>query len=130
MPELSRRARGFTAWAAIRELGAAGIAALVERDHDLAVRMADRLARHPGVTIANEVVLNQVLVGLGDPDLTRDVAARVQREGTTWFGTTVFKGTPWARISVSSWWTTEDDIDRSADAILRCLDEALAARRG
>ncbi|MET0772765.1 MAG: pyridoxal-dependent decarboxylase [Candidatus Limnocylindrales bacterium] len=130
VPELSRRARGFTAWAAIRELGAAGIAALVERDHDLAVRMADRLARHPGVTIANEVVLNQVLVGLGDPDLTRDVAARVQREGTTWFGTTVFKGTPWARISVSSWWTTEDDIDRSADAILRCLDEALAARRG
>lgn len=128
VPELSRRARGFTAWAAIRELGATGIAALVERDHELAQRMAALLDAHPGVTIANEVVLNQVLVGFGDDALTRDVAARVQAEGTTWFGTTMFHGAPWARISVSSWWTSEADIDRSADAVLRCLDEALAAR--
>jgi glutamate/tyrosine decarboxylase-like PLP-dependent enzyme len=129
VPELSRRARGFTAYAAIRELGATGIAALVERDHDLALRMANRLAAHPGVVIANEVVLNQVLVGFGDDELTRDVTVRVQREGTTWFGRTVFHGLPWARISVSSWWTSEDDIDRSARAVLQCLDEALAGRQ-
>jgi hypothetical protein len=69
-----------------------------------------------------------VLVGFGDDALTRDVAARVQADGTTWFGTTTFHGRPWARISVSSWWTSEADIDRSADAVLRCLDAALAAR--
>ncbi len=129
VPELSRRARGFATYAAIRELGASGIAALVERDHDLALRMARLLAAHPAVTIGNEVVLNQVLVGFGDDDLTQDVVARVQAEGTTWFGTTRFHDTALARISVSSWWTSEEDIDRSAGAILRCLDAALAARR-
>jgi uncharacterized protein (DUF2236 family) len=81
------------------------------------------------VTIVNEVVLNQVLVGIRDDDeLTRDVIARVQREGTTWLGATTFQGKVRMRVSVSGWHTTTADIDRSADAILRCLDEALAAR--
>jgi glutamate/tyrosine decarboxylase-like PLP-dependent enzyme len=129
VPELSRRARGFTAYAAIRELGAQGIAALVERDHDLARRMAGRLARHPAVRVINEVVLNQVLVGVDDDDqLTRDVVARVQREGTTWLGATTFRGRARMRVSVSGWHTTPEDVDRSADAILRCVDETLAAR--
>jgi glutamate/tyrosine decarboxylase-like PLP-dependent enzyme len=129
VPELSRRARGFATYAAIRELGASGIAALVERDHDLARRMAGRLANHPGVQVINEVVLNQVLVGFeGDDDLVRDVVARVQREGTTWLGATTFQGRVRMRVSVSGWSTTEDDIDRSADAILRCFEEARTAR--
>jgi glutamate/tyrosine decarboxylase-like PLP-dependent enzyme len=129
VPELSRRARGFATYAAIRELGATGIAALVERDHDLARRMAARLANHPAVRIANEVVLNQVLVTFdGDADLVKDVVARVQREGTTWLGASAFHGRPGIRVSVSGWTTTDEDIDRSADAILRCLDEARAAR--
>ena len=129
VPELSRRARGFTAYAAIRELGASGIAALVERDHDLARRMAQRLANHAGITVVNEVVLNQVLVGFdGDDELARDVVARVQREGTTWLSATTFHGRARMRLSVSSWYTSEDDIDRSADAVLRCLDDAQAAR--
>lgn len=129
VPELSRRARGFTAYAAIRELGAGGIAALVERDHDLACRMAARLGTHRAVTVVNEVVLNQVLVGVEDDDeLTRDVIARVQHEGTTWLGATTFKGRLRMRVSVSGWHTSAGDIDRSADAILRCLDDALVAR--
>jgi glutamate/tyrosine decarboxylase-like PLP-dependent enzyme len=131
VPELSRRARGFTTYAAIRELGASGIAALVERDHDLARRMASRLANHPGVRVVNEVVLNQVLVTFaGDAELVKDLVARIQREGTTWLGMSAFHGRPGIRVSVSGWMTTEDDIDRSADAILRCLEEARAARPG
>jgi glutamate/tyrosine decarboxylase-like PLP-dependent enzyme len=130
VPELSRRARGFTAYAAIRELGATGIAALVERDHDLARRMAARLAKHPAVRIVNEVVLNQVLVGFdGDEAFTREVIARVQREGTTWLGATTFHGEVLMRLSISGWYTSEEDIDRSADAILRCLDAARAGAR-
>jgi glutamate/tyrosine decarboxylase-like PLP-dependent enzyme len=130
VPELSRRARGFTAYAAIRELGATGIAALVERDHDLAGRMAARLAKHPAVRIVNEVVLNQVLVGFdGDEAFTREVIARVQREGTTWLGATTFHGEVLMRLSISGWYTSEEDIDRSADAILRCLDAARAGAR-
>jgi glutamate/tyrosine decarboxylase-like PLP-dependent enzyme len=128
-PELSRRARGFTTWAAIRELGASGIAALVERDHDLARRMAARLANHAGIEVMNEVVLNQVLVTFdGDADLVRDVVTRIQRDGTAWLGASAFHGRPGIRVSVSGWTTSEQDIDRSADAILRCLDAARAAR--
>jgi glutamate/tyrosine decarboxylase-like PLP-dependent enzyme len=129
VPELSRRARGFATWAAIRELGASGIAALVERDHDLARRMATRLANHPGIEVINEVVLNQVLVGFdGDADLVRDVVGRIQRDGTTWLGASAFHGRPGIRVSVSGWTTTEEDIDRAADAIVRCVEEARSVR--
>jgi glutamate/tyrosine decarboxylase-like PLP-dependent enzyme len=130
VPELSRRARGLAVYAAIRELGADGIAAMVERCTDLAHRMAVRLAAHPDVRILNEVVLNQVLVHVGDAALMRDVVARVQADGTAWLGGTTFHGVPALRISVSGWSTSEDDIDRSADAIIRCLAAAKAAATG
>jgi hypothetical protein len=89
--------------------------------------MAVRLGSRPDIRILNEVVLNQVLVQVGDDALTRDVIARVQADGTAWLGGTTFHGQPALRISVSGWSTTEDDIDRSADAVIRCLDEARAA---
>jgi glutamate/tyrosine decarboxylase-like PLP-dependent enzyme len=128
VPELSRRGRGFAIYAAIRSLGADGVAAMVDRSCDQAARMARHLANHPDVRIVNEVVLNQVLVTVGDEALTRDVIARVQAEGTLWLGPSSFHGTPAMRISVSGWNTREDDIDRSAEAILRAVDEARAAR--
>ena len=89
--------------------------------------MAERLSVHPGVTILNEVVLNQVLVGFASDDLTRAVIDAVQRDGTCWLGGTTWAGRAAMRISVSGWQTTPDDIDRSADAILRCL-AAVGAR--
>jgi glutamate/tyrosine decarboxylase-like PLP-dependent enzyme len=127
VPEMSRRGRAFPVYATIRELGAEGIAALVERCSDLAARMARRLSAHSGIRIVNEVVLNQVLVEVGDASLTADVIARIQTDGTLWLGGSTFHGTPVMRISVSGWSTTPDDIDRSADAILSAVD---AARRG
>jgi glutamate/tyrosine decarboxylase-like PLP-dependent enzyme len=127
VPEFSRRARGFTVWAALRSLGRAGIADLVERCCALAWRFADRLGREPGVEILNDVVLNQVLVRFtptagrgGDADaLTREVVARVQADGTCWLGGTTWHGLAAMRISVSNWSTTEADVDLSAAAILR-----------
>ena len=91
--------------------------------------MADRLARDAGVSILNDVVLNQVLVQFDGgasnaDDTTRDVIARVQAEGTCWAGGAMWQGHQVMRISVSNWSTTEDDIDQSADAILRCYHEA------
>jgi glutamate/tyrosine decarboxylase-like PLP-dependent enzyme len=127
-PESSRRARGFAVWAALRSLGRSGISDLVGRCCTLAVRMADRL-RAGGVTILNDVVLNQVLVrfspgGGGDADaFTRAVVARVQRGGVTWASGTTRHGADALRISVSNWSTTEEDIDRSADAILAAVRE-------
>jgi glutamate/tyrosine decarboxylase-like PLP-dependent enzyme len=124
VPEMSRRGRAFPVYAAIRELGAEGIAALVERSSDLATRMARRLAAHPRIRIINEVVLNQVLVEVGDAAMTADVIARLQADGTLWLGGSTFHATPVIRISVSGWSTSEEDIDRSADTILGAVDAA------
>jgi len=126
-PEFSRRARGFAVYAALRSLGRAGLAALVERCCARARLFAEILARAPGVQVMNEVVLNQVLVRF-EPEAatpeqgeqwTREVIARVQRDGTCWLSGTVWRGRALMRISVCGWNTSEDDVRRSAAAILR-----------
>jgi glutamate/tyrosine decarboxylase-like PLP-dependent enzyme len=117
-PEASRRARAFPLYAALRQLGRSGLAELVERDCALAARIAERLAREPGVEVLNDVVLNQALVRFGDDDAaTEAVVLRVRQEGTCWLGGTVWHGMAAMRISVSGWRTTEHDADRSAEAI-------------
>ncbi len=118
VPEFSRRARGFTVWAALRSLGRDGAADLVDRCCALARRFADRLRSEPGVEILNDVVLNQVLVRFTSDERTRDVIARVQDDGTCWLGGTTWHGMAAMRISVSNWSTTEEDVDLSAAAIL------------
>ncbi len=130
VPEFSRRARGFPAYAALRTLGRDGVADLVGRCCSLASRMAGQLAGADGVQILNDVVLNQVLVRFtpvdgSDPDeFTREVVHRVQEEGTLWLSGTTWHGQAAMRISVSNWSTTEADADRSVEAILRCAGEA------
>jgi glutamate/tyrosine decarboxylase-like PLP-dependent enzyme len=116
--ESSRRARGFAVWAALRQLGRDGVADLVDRSCRLARRMADGLAAG-GAQIAGEVVLNQVLLGFGDDARTDRVIAGVQRDGTCWLGGTTWRGRRLMRVSVSNWSTTEQDVDRSVEAILR-----------
>jgi glutamate/tyrosine decarboxylase-like PLP-dependent enzyme len=117
-PELSRRARGIEVWAALRSLGRAGLAELVERNCRQARRFAQGLSA-AGYHILNEVVLNQVLVAFGDAERTRSVIAAVQEEGTCWCGGTVWQGRTAMRISVSSWATTDEDVERSLAAMLR-----------
>src|SRR5438045_106311 len=124
-PELSRRARGIEVWAALRSLGRAGLADMIERTCRYAARFADGL-REAGYEILNEVVINQVLVSFGDAELTRRVIAGVQADGTCWAGGTVWQGRTAMRISVSSWATTEDDVERSLAAMLRVAAEAQA----
>ena len=92
----------------------------MRRNCALARRIAQRLAAAPGVTILNDVVLNQVLVQFRDDETTKDVIARVQADGTCWAGGAFWQGQQAMRIAVSNWSTTEDDIDRSADAMLTC----------
>lgn len=128
-PESSRRSRVIPLYALFRTLGREGIAALVRRNCQLARRMAARLAAAPGVTILNDVVLNQVLVRFGDDATTKDVIARVQAEGTCWAGGAFWQGQQAMRIAVSNWSTTEADIDRSAEAMLRCYGQATEARK-
>jgi glutamate/tyrosine decarboxylase-like PLP-dependent enzyme len=117
-PEFSRRARGVEVWAALRSLGRNGLADLIDRCCRYAERFAEGLDK-AGYEILNEVVLNQVMVHFKDDDTTRRVITAVQAEGTCWCGGTVWHGKAAMRISVSSWATTENDVERSLEAIIR-----------
>jgi glutamate/tyrosine decarboxylase-like PLP-dependent enzyme len=116
-PDFSRRARGIEVWAALRQLGRSGLADLIERTCRYAGRFSEGL-RAAGYSVLNDVVLNQVLVSCGSPERTREVIKRIQQDGTCWCGGTVWQGHTAMRISVSSWATTEADVERSLAAIL------------
>ena len=96
-PELSRRARGIEIWAAF----------------------AAEYLRSEGYSVLNDVVLNQVLVSFGDAETTGRVIAAVQADGSCWCGGTEWQGQTAMRISVSSWATTQSDIEESLKAIVR-----------
>ena len=115
VPEASRRARGFSVYAALRSLGRRGLAELIERCCSHAALFA-RLLREGGAEVLNDVVLNQVLIACPPSAI-----ARVQADGTCWVGGTVWRGREAMRISVSGWATSVEDVERSAAAILRAL---------
>ncbi len=127
VPEFSRRARGFTVWAALRTLGRRGIADMVERFCGHARRFADQLAAIDGVEIVNEVVFTQVCVSFGPDEVTREVAARLLADGTAWMTPSTWHGRAVLRISVSNWRTTDDDVDRTVAAVRRVLAEVRGA---
>jgi len=118
VPEESRRARAVPVYAAVRALGRQGVAALVERNCRQARRFAEAL-RAAGYEVRNEVTLNQVLVSFGTDEQTQCTIAAIQEDGTCWCGGTVWKGRASMRISVSNWSTTDADVERSIEAILR-----------
>ncbi len=118
VPESSRRARAIELWAAIRSLGRSGLRELIERNCRQA-RLFAQILGEAGFAILNEVVLNQVLVSFGTAKQTREVIAAIQNDGTCWCGGTEWQGNTAMRISVSSWATTEEDVKRSADAMIR-----------
>lgn len=123
-PEASRRARGVEVWAALHSLGRAGLADMIERTCRHATRFADGL-RAAGYDILNDVVLNQVVVAFGTDDQTRQIVAGIQSDGTCWCGGTEWRGRAAMRISVSSWATTDDDVERSLAAMLRVAREVI-----
>jgi len=123
-PECSRRVRGVEVWAAMRSLGRRGLADMIERTCRHAKRFAQGLA-HEGFSILNEVVLNQVLVSFGTADRTRRVIKALQEDGTCWCGGTEWQGHTAMRISVSSWATTDDDVERSLEAMIRVARRTL-----
>lgn len=121
-PELSRRSRGVEVWAALRSLGRSGVAELVERTCRHARRFAEGLAA-AGFPVLNEVTLNQVLVSFGDDVTTRRVIAAIQQDGTLWAGVTVWHGQTAMRISLSNWSTTDADVERCIETIIRIARE-------
>jgi glutamate/tyrosine decarboxylase-like PLP-dependent enzyme len=111
-PEHSRRARGFTVYAAIRALGRSGISDMIERCCAHARRFGEGLTAL-GAEVLNDVELNQVLFRFATDEQTNTVLRAVQEEGSTWMGGTVWDGRPAIRISVSNWQTSEEDVERT-----------------
>jgi glutamate/tyrosine decarboxylase-like PLP-dependent enzyme len=118
VPELSRRARGVEVWAALQSLGRSGVVEMIERTCHHARRFAEGL-RSAGYEVLNDVVLNQVLVAFGDAETTNRVILGIQNDGTCWCGGTVWHGRTAMRISVSSWATTDEDVEKSLEAMVR-----------
>jgi len=127
-PEMSRRARGIEIWAAMRSLGKRGLADLIDTCCAHARRLGQGL-EEAGYKILNEVVLNQVLVSFGSPELTRQVVSAIQKDGTLWCGGTEWQGHTAMRISVSSWATTQQDIEKSLETITRIAGEVRKSPR-
>jgi aromatic-L-amino-acid decarboxylase len=128
-PESSRRARGVELWATLKSLGRSGLCALIERTCTYAQQFAQGL-QEAGFEVLNDVVINQVLVSFGTPEVTREVIRRVQDDGTCWCGGTVWQGNTAMRISVSSWATTEADVQCSIGAIIRIARQCLSGVDG
>jgi glutamate/tyrosine decarboxylase-like PLP-dependent enzyme len=116
-PDMSRRNRAVDVWAALLSLGRSGAAALVEELCGMAALFARRLAAE-GFSIQNDVVFNQVLVTCSTPELTSRTLRNIQESGECWCGGTTWNGNPALRISVCSFATTSDDVERSVRAFV------------
>ncbi|MCM3780402.1 pyridoxal phosphate-dependent decarboxylase family protein [Microbacterium hydrocarbonoxydans] len=116
-PELSRRARGVPAWAALRSLGREGVADLIDRLHANAVAMATGLASIPSVTVVNDVDYTQVMFRLETDDATRALGEAILLDGTAAVTGAQWQGRATLRCSMSSWVTTDVDVTRTVAAI-------------
>jgi len=119
VPELSRRARGFPVWAALRSLGRDGLAALVDQLCARATQMATGLAQIPGVEVVNEVVFTQVMTSFGDDARTAEIGRRLLAGGEAVFTPATWRGHGVQRCSLSSWATTAADVERTVEAVRR-----------
>ena len=128
-PEFSRRARAFPVYAALRELGREGLAALVERLCRHAQALVARIGALPGAEVVATRGFNQGLVrflapGSGataaDHDRRTDaVIAAINASGEALFGGVTWRGRRAMRVSVSNWRTSETDVDRAVEAARR-----------
>ena len=122
VPEISRRARGIEIWAALRSAGKKGLANLIESNCKNASLFAKKLSK-AGYQVLNDVVLNQVLVSFGETDTTKKIIQGIQEDGTCWCGGTEWQGKTAMRISVSSWRTTENDVQQSLGSIIKIANK-------
>jgi glutamate/tyrosine decarboxylase-like PLP-dependent enzyme len=116
-PEWSRRGRGVATYAALRQLGRAGVAELVERCCRHARRMVNEIGALEGAEVLWEPTINQGLVRFGDDERTERVIARVVASGEAFFGATTWRGKRAMRVSVCNWRTTDTDVERAIAAV-------------
>ena len=124
VPEFSRRARGVPVWAALRSLGRAGVADLIEGFVANAQAIAAGIAEIPGARILNDVVFSQVSVAFESDERTRLVTQRLLADGVTWMSGSRWRGHDVMRVSVSNWSTDARDVQMSIEAVRRAAGTA------
>jgi glutamate/tyrosine decarboxylase-like PLP-dependent enzyme len=117
VPELSRRARGVTVWAALRSLGRSGVADLVDGFARNAAAISAGIAEVPGAEILHDVVFSQVSVSFGSDERTRAVTQRLLSDGVAWMSGSRWRDRDVMRVSVCNWSTDADDVRRSIEAV-------------
>lgn len=130
-PEWSRRARGFATYAAIRQLGQDGVAALVDDCSRHARELVEGIGALPGAEVLWTPVINQGLLRFPDsrPEATEEdhdrhteaVIAAILATGEAFFGPSTWRGKRVMRVSVSSWQTTAGDVERAVAAVAGVL---------
>ncbi len=127
-PEWSRRSRGFSTYAALRELGRDGVADLIERCCRHAHSLVMGIGSLPGAEVLWEPTINQGLVRFLDPSTEQDhdrrtdeVIAAIVAAGEAFFGGTTWRGKRAMRVSVCSWQTSPEDVRRSINSVARVL---------
>jgi glutamate/tyrosine decarboxylase-like PLP-dependent enzyme len=127
-PELSRRARGFALWAALRQLGETGVSELVARYAENARCFTHAITGRAGLRVLNEVCFNQVVVCADAPNgvepvaWTTRVVRALQADGTCYATPSSWHGKPVIRFSFCNASTTEGDARRMADALARVVE--------
>jgi aromatic-L-amino-acid decarboxylase len=131
-PEWTRRARGFPVYAALRELGRAGAANLIDRCCEHAYQLVRGLGTLHEVEVVAYPTLNQGLVRFLDKHPHADAAAHdaktdrmieaINREGTAFFSGTTWQGRRAMRVSVVNWRTTNEDVERTIRAVAEVLE--------
>jgi len=128
-PEWSRRGRGVATYAALRQLGRAGVSELIDRTCAHAHALVTRIGSLPGAEMVWEPTINQGLVRFIDPRRsatdedhdrrTDEVIRRIVSQGEAFFGGTTWRGKRCMRVSVCNWQTNEADVERAVHAV-RC----------
>jgi len=121
VPEISRRGRAFPVWAVLRSLGRSGVVELVDRLCRHASAFAAGLDEIEGASVLNDVVFTQVCATFGTDQRTQEVVRRMLEDGTAWMTGSTWHEQSVLRISVSNWSTTENDVERSLDAVRKAV---------
>lgn len=127
-PDMSRRARVIELWATLKYLGRAGVDEMVYGLYERAVQFAGLIQEEDGFNVLNDVVFNQVMVRCDSDELTERVLARIQDLRECWVGGSMWEGRRVIRVSICSWATTEEDIQRSAASFRRAFADVHAAQ--
>jgi len=128
-PEWSRRARGFSTYAALRQLGREGVADLIDRCCRHAHEIVMGIGKLAGAEVLREPIINQGLVRFLDPSSEQDhdrrtdeVIAAIVASGEAFFGGTTWRGKRAMRVSVCNWRTSPEDVQRSINSVARILN--------